>query len=280
MAHALGVSESSIKRWVDDGTIRSARTAGGHRRIPRVDALRFVRATRASVVHPEILGLAAVVDQRSVAVADGAEVFADLLMRGAGLQARGLLEAWYLGGESLAAIIDGPLRSALDRIGELWHADRADGIFLEHRALQICVLALSQLSLLVPVAAGAPVAVGGAAAGDPYLLPSMAAALVLAGEGFATVDLGADVPEESLTAAMTRLAPRLVWLSVSAVGDGRVEQHVGRLVAAAAARDAQVMIGGRAVAALSLRPAAHLHLGGSMAELAAFARGLQAGAAS
>ncbi|MEO6025381.1 MAG: helix-turn-helix domain-containing protein, partial [Candidatus Binatia bacterium] len=66
LAHALGVSESSIKRWVDDGTIRSARTVGGHRRIPRVDAIRFVRATRASVVHPEILGLAAGVDPRSV----------------------------------------------------------------------------------------------------------------------------------------------------------------------------------------------------------------------
>ncbi|MEO6029384.1 MAG: B12-binding domain-containing protein, partial [Candidatus Binatia bacterium] len=258
------------------------RTVGGHRRIPRVDAIRFVRATRASVVHPEILGLAAGVDPRSVAVADGAEGFADLLVRGAGVQARSLLEAWYLGGESLAAIIDGPLRAALDRVGELWHADRADGIFLEHRALQICVHALSQLSLLVPVAAGAPVAVGGAAAGDPYLLPSMAAALVLAGEGFATVDLGADVPEESLAAATMRLAPRLVWVSVSvsAIGDGRVEETVARLVGAAAEHDAQVMIGGRAVTAMSLRPAANLHRGGSMAELAAFARGMQAGAAS
>ena len=33
MATVLGVSESSIKRWVDDGAITSTKTAGGHRRI-------------------------------------------------------------------------------------------------------------------------------------------------------------------------------------------------------------------------------------------------------
>ena len=33
LADAIGVSESSIKRWVDNGEIQATKTSGGHRRI-------------------------------------------------------------------------------------------------------------------------------------------------------------------------------------------------------------------------------------------------------
>jgi len=56
-AEAIGVSQSSIKRWTDEGRIEAARTAGGHRRIPIAEAVRFVRETGASVVQPQALGL-------------------------------------------------------------------------------------------------------------------------------------------------------------------------------------------------------------------------------
>jgi len=278
LARAVGVSESSIKRWVDDGTIRSTRTVGGHRRIERADAIRFVRDTRATVVAPQILGLAGVVDPKSITVTSAGEVLADLLARGAEPEARAVLESLYLAGEPLAAIFDGPLRAALERIGALWLHDRA-GIFLEHRAFQICVRALSQLSTLVPSATDAPTAVGGAVAGDPYLLPSMAAALVLAGEGFQAVNLGADLPLTTLAEAMTRLDARLVWVSVSTAADGAaLGRELASLVAAAALRRAHVVVGGRAAARVQASGAPNFYLGGSMAELAAFARGLRANA--
>ena len=43
LVDALGVSESSVKRWVDGGDLVAQRTAGGHRRIARGEALRFAR---------------------------------------------------------------------------------------------------------------------------------------------------------------------------------------------------------------------------------------------
>src|SRR5512134_17732 len=121
LAAALGVSESSIKRWADDGTLRASRTAGGHRRIARADAIRFVRETRATVVRPQLLGLAeagvASVDERA---GDDAERLYRYLERGAAAHARGLLLQLYLEGQSVAAIVDGPVRAALERIGTLW----------------------------------------------------------------------------------------------------------------------------------------------------------------
>jgi excisionase family DNA binding protein len=272
------VSESSIKRWVDEGSIRSTRTVGGHRRIQRTDAIRFVRDTRATVVVPEILGLAGPVDPKSMTVTSAGEALTDFLVRGAEHEARAVLESLYLAGEPVAAILDGPLHSALDRIGTMWRQDHT-GIFLEHRAVQMCVRALSHLGTLVPSSAGAPAAVGSAVAGDPYLLPSMAAALVLGGEGFHAVNLGADLPATSLAEAMTRLDARIVWVSVSTATDGpALGRELTSLVEAAATRHTHVVVGGRAATKVPLNGAPNLYVGSSMGELAAFARGLLANA--
>jgi excisionase family DNA binding protein len=57
LATAIGVSESSLKRWIDDGLLSAARTAGKHRRIPLAEAIRFIRSQRAPLVRPDALGL-------------------------------------------------------------------------------------------------------------------------------------------------------------------------------------------------------------------------------
>ena len=60
LADAIGVSESSLKRWADAGRLQVARTEGGHRRIPIAEAVRFIRDTGAVVVRPDLLGLVGV----------------------------------------------------------------------------------------------------------------------------------------------------------------------------------------------------------------------------
>ncbi|KAB2962280.1 MAG: helix-turn-helix domain-containing protein [Thermoanaerobaculia bacterium] len=279
LADALGVSESSIKRWADEGLLRVSRTAGGHRRIARAEAIRFARATRAAVVRPARLGLpeagVAAADERS---GDDAERLYRYLERGAGALARGLVFQLYLEGQTVAAIVDGPVRAALERIGMLWH-ERADGVFCEHRATEFCAQALHQLRLLLVPPAGAPLALGAAPAGDPYLVPSLAAAAVLASEGFDTVNLGADTPIEALEQAVESLGPRLVWVSMSAAPHSeRLGRELAALARTLAPRGAHLAVGGRAAAGLRLPALPNLQVGASMAELAAFARGLASAA--
>src|SRR4051794_32611945 len=43
VAQALGVSVSTVKRWVDLGELNATRTVGKHRLIPVLEALRFAR---------------------------------------------------------------------------------------------------------------------------------------------------------------------------------------------------------------------------------------------
>ena len=58
LGQAIGVSESSLKRWADEGRIKFARTTGGHRRIVLTEAVRFIRQAGMPVLRPHLLGLA------------------------------------------------------------------------------------------------------------------------------------------------------------------------------------------------------------------------------
>ena len=57
VARALGVSESSVKRWCDQGAVPTQYTRGGHRRIALASVVEMVRQGKWQLVQPEALGL-------------------------------------------------------------------------------------------------------------------------------------------------------------------------------------------------------------------------------
>lgn len=281
LADALGVSESSLKRWIDAGRIRATRTGGGHRRIAHTDALAFIRLTGAPVVRPELLALAdatpAPVPVRGPCGEDVDRALFRALIEGDGRALAAWIDASRAAGASLAALCDGPLRTAMHAIGELWQHD-ADGVFIEHRATDLCIVALARLrAAMDPSAADAPLAVGGAPEDDPYLLPSTMAALVLADAGLRAVNLGASTPAAALHRAIARHHPRLLWLSASAPLSPPRAHELTALLAALPATVTAV-VGGRHRAAIAdaarTAGAARVRVIDTMAELAAIARAL------
>jgi len=273
-AHAIGVSESSIKRWTDGGRIDAHRTEGGHRRIPLSSAIRFVRDNGITPVRPEILELGELPDIEATDAEQAAHLLS-LLEEGRSLEARSFVIGLYASGESLARIIDGPLRRSLRTLGERWTHDE-DGIFVEHRATDICIQGVNELRSIMPdPGADAPVAVGGAVPGDPSLLPSMCAALVLQSIGFETVNVGADTPLSALEIAVEEHRPLLLWLSLSHVASPEsLRSDIERFVDRMTQNEVNVAIGGRELDALALRDVRGAFVGRNMAELTAYAKGL------
>ena len=274
LARAVGVSESSMKRWADGGAIQMTRTAGGHRRIPRQEAIRFIRETKARVLRPELLGFA----EAERAPESSEDSLFEALRRGSRDQVLGLVQGWFLAGRPLAWIFDGPVADAMERIGRLWEHG-PDGILREHRATDLCVQAVTQVRLALPrTGADALSAVGAAPSGDPYLLPTLMAAAVVEEAGMRPVNLGPETPLAVLQDAAEQQRAALVWLSASTVeGAESTKAALPKIMEALAPLGTHVMIGGRAAHLLDPFGSPQLTLATHMAELAAFAKGLLAG---
>jgi excisionase family DNA binding protein len=275
LAEALGASESSTRRWTDSGAIKTARTVGGHRRIPLSEAIRFVRETRSPVVRPDILGLGTI-DARATRGSD--QRLFDALHAGDAPGARAITLGLFLAGSTPAELFDGPAAHALHRIGELWQHGPS-GILVERRASDICVQIVSELRGLLPAPpTDAPLAVGAAPAGDPYLLPSMMVSAVMADAGYREENFGPHTPVAPLGDAAEARGARVVWLSVSVdfPDDARaaLRHEVEALAARLAQRGAHLVLGGRHAAGVAPSAARNAHVLQSLGDLAAFARGL------
>jgi methanogenic corrinoid protein MtbC1 len=281
LADAIGASESSLRRWIDSGDIRISRTAGGHRRVPLREAVQFIRKIGAVVVRPEVLHLPPGPAPSSDAKVSDEQLLFAALRDGRRDVANGLALSWYLQGRTLHELFDGPMRGAMTLVGELWkHEGR--GILLEHRATDICLALVASLRSLLPASAEtAPLAIGGAPAGDPYQIPSLMAATVLAEAGVRDVNFGPGTPLDLLAAEAALTGAKLVWVSVSAVSDAKaLRAAIKRLAGQLSARNVELVIGGHGSADVAPRAAPNVHPMRSLGELAAFARGLAGRAAA
>ncbi len=265
LAEAIGVSESSLKRWSDAGKIEVSRTEGGHRRITIGEAVRFIRDTRAQVVRPELLGL----PRRAAA----AEALTELFMQGDARAVISHVAAQFLDGVPVAALCDGPLRAALTRIGELWR-ESVEGVMIEHRATAVCVDALATLRTMLPAPeAGAHAAVGGAPTGDPYLVPSMMCATALHDIGMRAVNLGPESPLDVLARAARDERAALAWVSVTSPVEPGTAAVLEHFCDDMAKQGTLVVLGGRQREALQVPRSARS--AGTIGELVAIAQELR-----
>ena len=252
VARAIGVSESSLKRWCDSGRIPMAVTAGGHRRIRLSDVVRFVRDERQPLVDPEVLGLPPVTDGAQLGVQRGAERLADALLEGLEEPARRLVFDLYLAGHSLSVVFDRVIAPALHEIGRRWECRTAD-VYQERRSCEIMQHVLAEFRRLLPPPEPLRSALGGTLAGDQYTLPCTMAELVLRDCGWSATNLGSSIPARSLASAVTAETPRLFWLSVSHIENEAVFMNELQIVAHACRSTGTLMIVGGQKLTESLR---------------------------
>ena len=281
MARVIGSSESSLKRWADEGLLEVSRTGGGHRRIAVAEALRFIREMGFPVVDPQPLGMIKKGHLQSAAQENADELLRASLMAGDMETTRGLLMAMYLQGRDVAELCDGPLTLAMRSVGELWK-EGPGGIHREHCATEVCAQALHYLAGRFPKAkADAPVAVGGSMEEDPYMLPSLMAATCLRAMGWQAINLGANLPFSALESALAFYGPgvELAWLSCSVgkLAAGQ-EKRLSKLAQRVGEMGIELVVGGRGWASGAVQ-AAGARYAGNMREMTAYAAGLGKGRA-
>ncbi|MBL8851338.1 MAG: B12-binding domain-containing protein [Planctomycetaceae bacterium] len=214
VARAIGVSESSLKRWCDTGRIPTTRTAGGHRRMRIADVIRFVREEQQPLTTPEVLGLPPVTDGAQLGLRRGGERLADALLAGQAESVRRLLFDLYFAGHSLSLLCDQVIAAALHEVGRRWECRTAE-VYQERRSCEIVQQALSEFRRLLPPTDSQWTALGATLSDDQYTLPGMMADLVLRDCGWSATNLGPSIPADSLASAVATQRPRLFWLSVS-----------------------------------------------------------------
>jgi MerR family transcriptional regulator, light-induced transcriptional regulator len=272
-AAALGVSVSTVKRWVDEGILPAHRTAGGHRKLLRAEVRALALQGDLPRGDPAALSGASPrtrdVDLEAVA----ASLLAALL-RGQPAEVSALLRRAYDAGAAIEALADRVIAPVMAKMGHEWQTGHID-VWQEHRGTQLCAAALYDLKgeLEARAERNRPVAVGGAPAGDPYLLATLLAQLVLLDAGWEPVNLGPNTPLPSLTRAVRELRPRLLWLSVSYLEDTVefVDSYSG-LYRAAERQGVAVAVGGQALTEPLRSTIAYTTHGDGLVHLAAFAR--------
>ena len=247
VARAIGVSESSLKRWCDQGLIETVRTAGGHRKMQTAAVLSFIREHGHPLVSPEVLGLPPASEFAELGLTRGKPRLVDALLVGDEMLARQIVFDLYLARHSISVICDEVLAGAFREIGDRWACHDAE-IYQERRGCEICLRTLFEVRKIQRPPEGNWTATGGTMEGDLYALPSAMVELVLRESGFRATTLGTSIPISSLIRAVQTTKPKLFWLSVSHIREGfDFLAEFSALSQACVAEGTALVVGGRAL---------------------------------
>lgn len=217
VAQALGVSESSIKRWVDGGKIEAVKTAGGHRKLMLSAIVRLAREQGYTIVRPDVLGLAA--GSSKYSLHQVCEPLIETLSRGDESASQAIIEPLYHAGHSMVEIADLVIAPVFHEIGNQWARGELN-VHQERRACEIAIATLHNLRRMLPLpATGAPRAVAATPSGDQAELPVRLAELVLREKGWAAKVLGIALPLSEIAAAVRGDSPDLALLSTTHSAD-------------------------------------------------------------
>jgi MerR family transcriptional regulator, light-induced transcriptional regulator len=272
VAERLGVSESSVKRWLDQGAVPILRTAGGHRRVSQESVERLLEQLKAMSGFPRISSLGddglpgsdpktadGIGDELMVGaslhdrpVAEVADAFRIALMDGRETVCRDLIDELIRRGLSPSTAADLLITPAMHGFGHQWQKGEL-AIYQERRACGIAAELIADLRRQLPVSADGPLAIGGAPEGDMYQLPTALVELALCENGWRAKSLGCNLPMSEFREAVREYQPKVVWVSLSCLADEEKFVREFNETADALPKQTALLIGGRA-ATDTLRP--------------------------
>lgn len=279
ISRSLGVSETTVKRWVDSGRLAAHKTAGGHRRILVADVLSFINEKKLPFVD---LSLLVKPDEKAAPLdlPSRRQRLFESLVTGDGDMARQLVLDAHNAGFAVQQIGDELVAPVMWKVGHVWSEQTID-VYQEHLATQLCLGALlslkAKLEQSITPSATRPLALGGGCEGDHYFLANLLVEMTFRDMGWRVSNIGPNTPFASYIRAIDELEPRLVWISCSHIPDmDRFVEGYSVLYRHAIKKGVMVSIGGRCFDEETRRRIRFTHFGDRLDHLVDFARSLDA----
>jgi excisionase family DNA binding protein len=233
VASLIKVTETTIKRWSDEGKIPCHKTLGGHRKFLMKEIIRFAEEHS----YPLTGAISAPLSKRQSEILEFAvqtknyskiaKLFYEEALQGDRDGLYELLSYLCRHHIALATLGDEVIRPAMTRIGEEWRVGKLE-VNQEHLASNSVLEALVRLN---PDLHRKPInglsAVCACAEGDHHQIGLRGLAYALEGEGWNVHYLGANTPTDTLKSFMKTMKPELICVS-STVISGK-KQFVDRM---------------------------------------------------
>jgi len=255
VARLFNVTETTVKRWADDGMLRCLRTPGGHRKFEMKHVIEFINEHHYEPTGTLTLdvgdGMATRIQAAVLSKDFGAlaEVFVEKALSTGRPDMFGYLSYLYQHNFTLWEICDLVVAPGMWEIGSRWEKGSL-GINHEHRASYETLDALaklqSQIAIKPPIGKSLVCASLG---GDMHEIGLRCASYIFESEGWGVHYLGAMIPHSSVITAIQEVKPVVVCLSLTGSGVSKViRNELSEVVAAAHRVQAQVIVGGQGVA--------------------------------
>lgn len=237
VAAMLGVSEATVKRWSDAGTLRCFRTAGGHRKFRLRDVKAFLSDQRDEApvaVSPATSLTPDQTEVRALALASDVDGLVSFIAN------------QRLQGTSLSETFDRVFAPAMRDIGESWARGRLSAA-QEHIASAAVSDMLARIRPLVERSTRTDKgrALCACVGDERHDIGVRMVSLVLVSEGYRVASAGANVPASDLAMMIAGSPPALVALSASQCADAPVLSRDLAIVASACVpARTQMIVGG------------------------------------
>lgn len=251
VARLFNVTETTVKRWCDDGTMKCQKTPGGHRKFELRFLVEFAESTKF-----EPVGVLAMPDDERLGSAVQVAVlrrdfpvlvqaFIDKSLSHCTTDLGQYLSFLYQQRIPLSDIFDEVVRPALETIGERWSRGEI-GIPHEHRASYQTLAALAHLrGEIFTKPPGGNSAVCACIDQEDHEIGLRCASILLEAEGWICHYLGARTPHDALSGAIRDLRPNLVVLSMTRRQPASpTTEHLEEVAAAAHSVGATMVVGG------------------------------------
>jgi excisionase family DNA binding protein len=262
VARLFNVTETTVKRWADEGTLKCQKTPGGHRKFDMRCVVEFAEKN-----HFEPVGALAIpggdrLGQRIQVAVLGRDfsalvaAFVEKALSPDPTDLSTYLSYLYQHRVQLWEIHDLIIRPGMEEIGARWSRGEI-GINHEHRASYETVEALVTLQTQIRLKSQkGRSAVCSCLGEELHEIGLRCAAHLFESEGWSTTYLGARTPVEAVTTAIRETQPTAVSVSVTYVPPGGTPAKEFRCIVEAAREvNAQIILGGRGAHLLARDPA-------------------------